>query len=139
MILITLSMSVLIVLTLFSVIAGANWALVGTNPSLRGSGIQSIEVAGSFQIDELTGAIGIIIVIVVIAVLFGIRLLNSGLSETSVKSLTIGVSYVGLWILFSVFAQPLLMEIQIFGLFLYIVLTIMFAIGVLQKISGVVS
>lgn len=132
--LIAISLGILIILTLFSVIAGANWISLGLDSTFSDTPEGYIG-SGSFSIDPLTGAIGIILIVIMICVIFGMRFFSSGLSEQSVRTITIGLSYVSIWILFSIFAEPLLVQIEVFGLFLYIILTIMFTIGILQKIT----
>ncbi len=131
--LIAVSLGVMLILTIFSVVAGASWFSLGVNSSLAGP--EGMAGAGGFSIDPISGATGIIIVIVALGVIFGLRFFSSGLSDTSIRTLIIGLSYGSLWILFSVFAQPLLSDILIFGSLLYIILTIAFTIGVIQKIT----
>ena len=132
--LISISLGVMIVLTIFSIVAGANWMSLGVNSALEGP--EGMAGAGGFSIDPISGAIGIIIVVVMLGAIFGLRFFSSGLSDTSVKTLIIGLSYGSLWILFSVFAQPLLADIQLFGSLIYITLTIGYVIGVIQKITS---
>ena len=131
--LISLSLGVMIILTVFSIIAGAEWLTIGIQGSLAGP--ESMGGAGAFSIDPLAGAIGIIVIVVMLAVIFGLRFFSSGLSESSIKTIIVGLSYGSLWVLFSVFAQPLLVQIKMFGSLFYVVLTIVFVIGVIQKIT----
>lgn len=132
--LIAISLGVMIMLSLFCVIAGAGWDTLGMSSAIEGT--DGLVTEGGFSIDSLTGAIGIILIVMMIAVIFGLRFWSSGLSESSIRTITIGLSYGSLWVLFSIFAEPLLAAIEIFGMFLYITLTIAYVIGVIQKISG---
>jgi hypothetical protein len=132
--LITISLGIMVLLTLFSVVAGSNWNELSSEG--LSSSATSLGSEYAFQIDELTGAIAIIVIIVSIATLVGIRVVGSGLSDQSIKTITIGITYIGIWALFSVFSMPLIIMIEVFGTFLYIFLTIMYTIGVVQKITG---
>lgn len=89
-----------------------------------------------FKIDELTGAIEIILLIAIGIALLGIRFLGSGLSDQSVRILTISAIYSGIWIMLSLLATPLLLSIEIFGLLMYIGLSIGYILGVIEKLSG---
>ena len=138
--LILLSLGCLIILSLFSLIVGA---------SLQQVGLQTIDIdtiknnsafqysiddfAESFYIDEFIGAIVIIIAIVSVCIIIGFRILNSGLSDQSVKMVTMGITYVSLWAIFSALAYTLIVSIEIIGATIYIILTLMYVIGIIQK------
>lgn len=129
MLLIALSLGILIFLSLFCVIAGAEWDNMSSTISFPTDNIVA------FNIDIVAGAIIIIIIVVSVGVIVGIRIWDSGLSDSSVKILTYGSAYIGVWALFSAFAYPLIIAIEIFGTFIYIVLTIMYALGVIMQLS----
>ncbi|MEJ2248194.1 MAG: hypothetical protein P8Y70_01550 [Candidatus Lokiarchaeota archaeon] len=133
--LIELSLFVIIMLTVFTVVNGGNWS------SVSGSG--TLGHTDTFYINtvSLSGALAIIIVIGVIVTLIGIQVLGSGLSNTSVKALTTIIAYYGIWTTFSVLAFALILSIKVFGLLIYISLTIMYTIGIINKLttSGGVS
>lgn len=140
--LIEISLLILIVLSLFSVITGASLKEVSAE-TLGGSGqfnetttaFDISDVNTFFYIDEFQGALVIIITVMVIATLFGLQIMGSGFSSTSVRIITIGVSYYGVWGVFSVLSYNLIISIEIIGALIYIVLTIMFSIGILNKFS----
>lgn len=140
--LIEISLLILIVLSLFSIITGASLKEVSAE-NLAGSG-QFNETSTSFDIsnvntffyiDEFSGALVIIITIMVLACLFGLQIMGSGLSTTSVRIIMVGISYYGVWGVFSVLSYNLIVSIEIVGALIYIVLTIMFTIGILNKIT----
>lgn len=105
----------------------------------------SIDVAGggmtpnaiSFNVDPITGAIMIIIAIASGMAIIGFRFLASGLADSSVRVLITAVSYTGIWTMLSLLAVPLLNGIEIFGVLIYVALSLLYVIGVIEKISGV--
>lgn len=89
------------------------------------------------NIDPITGAIGIIVIIATATALLGIKVLGSGLSDESVRVLITTTVYASIWTILSLLAIPLISSIEIFGSLIYIILTIGYVIGVIEKISGV--
>lgn len=100
-----------------------------TNYTLESSYGQTI------GIDSITGALAIIIVLISIAVIVGIQILGSGISEQSVRTIIIIVGYASIWGFFSVLSLNLIMSIELFGWIMYVVLTIIYMIGVMNKLS----
>lgn len=88
-----------------------------------------------FSIDGITGAIVILIVIVTIASVIGIQILGSGLSDASVRVITAVLVYSGLWGVLSVLSGSLIFSIEVFGSVIYIVLTLFYVIGVVEKVT----
>ncbi|GAH77536.1 unnamed protein product [marine sediment metagenome] len=88
------------------------------------------------KIDPVAGLIVIFIVIIVIAGLLGIQILASGLSPESVRFIMNAILYFAIWSLLSIPCFNLIISIEIFGTLIYIVLTIAYVIGVIQKIGG---
>lgn len=138
--LILLTLTILIVIALFSMIIGGsletqNAELINVNGTSAGtqSNFDFFNLSNQFYIDGLAGMIVIIIVIIAISCLVGLRIFSSGLSENSVKILTIGITYIAIWSIFSTLAYPLIIEIQVFGLIIYLILTIGYVIGIVQK------
>lgn len=138
--LILLTLSILIIIALFSIIIGGNLETIESqsiNINATSSGSSSnfdlSNLSQAFYIDDLVGAIVIIIIIISLSALLGLRIFSSGLSETSVKMLTLGISYVAIWSMFSVLSYPLIVSIEIFGFIIYIILTLGFVIGIVQK------
>ena len=123
----------LLVLSLVSIIFGNEFI---------GIDIKSISIKGEqtyaskpifFNIDPLTIGLEIIIVIALACALLGIRFLGSGLSEQSVRLLSVSLCYTAIWAFLSLLAYPLIRTIEIFGIVLYILLTVLFTIGVIEK------
>jgi len=125
-VLIMVSLTLLITITFFNIILGVSFVPYNTNTPY---GI-------NFGINEITGAIAIIIIIIYLAVLLGIQIFGSGISEHSVRVVITLTSYLAIWGVFSVLSYNLIISIEIFGTLIYIFLTIMFVIGVINKISS---
>ena len=140
---IILTLVVLILLTFISVIFGNEFIGIPLEQELdfqvivNGS-VSTVKIEGEtmlFNIDPILGTIAIIIAIGVFSGLIGVRILGSGISETSVRIISIGVVHTGLWLMLSILAMPLIISIEVFGTIIYIALTLGYTIGVIQKIS----
>lgn len=123
--LIEISLTLLITITLFNVILGASFS----DYTLESSYAQTI------GIDALTGALAIIIVLIGIAVIVGLQIFGSGISEQSVKTIIVIVGYASIWGFFSILSINLILAIEIFGGIIYLILTIIYMIGVMNKLS----
>lgn len=139
-----LTLTILLVITMFSFILGGQLIDVPIEVEIKGSsklGGTSTAFEIPFgdivlKIDPTAGLIVIFIVVIVIAVILGIQILASGLSPESIRFIMNAILYFGLWSLLSVLASGLIFGIAIFGTIIYISLTIGYVIGVIQKISG---
>jgi len=152
----------MVVLTILSVVFGANWmGVTGGNfwtdlwdgfvefckflGRLQGeqvpNGGPEDQTAGNlpedvfFEIDPILGAIGILTIIAIIGGILGIQIVGSGLSDWSVRLGIITLAYGGLWVLLTILSMPLIKSIEVFGSIIYISLTLGYVIGIIQKIS----
>ena len=140
---IAISLSILIVITLFAVITGSSLKEIGAE-NIDGSGLVNgtstdydiSNIGATFYIDEFAGAVVIIIAIMIIAIIVGLNIFGSGLSDRSVKILTTGLAYYGIWTIFSILSYDLIISIEVIGVLLYITLTIVFTIGLVQKFTS---
>ena len=143
--LVNIALIPLLVLTFIAVIFGSNFVSVSIeqesiytwlklNNTLTEARLEGIST--EINIDALTGAIAIIIALAMITSVIGLRVLGSGLSDASVRTLTIAIIYTSIWTVLSVLAYPLFAGIELFGVLIYVALTIVFVIGVIEKISG---
>ncbi len=137
----------LLIITLFMVVAtaggGANFSFTqdfNTNSSMTVNGSSSsinIPVGTfTFAISATQGAIAVMMSIIILGSLIGIRVMGSGILGMSAEIIVKGAFYFALWGLFSVFAQPLIAAIPIFGILIYLMLTVMYIIGFVQGLSG---
>jgi len=137
----------LLIITLFMVVAtaggGANFSFTqdfNTNSSMVVNGSSSnINIPGgsfTFAISATQGAIAVMMSIIVLGSIVGIRVMGSGILGISAEIIVKGAFYFALWGLFSIFAQPLISAIPIFGILIYLMLTIMYIIGFVQGLLG---
>ena len=144
--LVNMALIPLLVLTFIAIIFGSSFVSITIeqeaistwlklNNTLTESRIEQINT--TINIDDLTGAIAIIITLAMITSVIGLRVLGSGLSDESVRTLTIAIIYTSIWTILSILAYSLFAIIELFGLLIYVCLTIIFVIGVIEKISGV--
>lgn len=124
--LIMLSLGLLLVIVFFNLILGSSFSSYTLNSPY----------AQTIGIDSLTGALAIIIIIIGIASIIGIQFLGSGMSDESIRTIIIGIAYGSVWGLFSVLSINLIVSIEIFGWLIYATLSILYLIGVIQKITG---
>lgn len=120
------SLLMLLVIVLFNVVLGASFSSYTLNTPY----------AQPIGIDAVTGALAIIIVLISIAVIVGIKVFGSGISEQSVHTIIVIVGYGSLWGFFSALSLNLIISIELFGWLMYLVLSIIYTIGVMNKISG---
>ena len=142
--LIGVCLMILIVLLIFSLILGESFTSISDsvgvdNTSLVNGSLTTYEIPSQqviFDIDPIIGGIAIIVAIGVATTIYGAHVLATGLSPASVRTLTIITGYTGLWIVLSLLAIDLIKSIAIFGNIIYIVITLGYTIGVIQKVSG---
>lgn len=135
---------ILLILTLISVVLGSNFTGSTTESTINNEAIvngssSTFEIAGTdivLNIDPVIGAVVIIIIIATLGALLGIQVLGSGISTESVRVLIIAISYTGIWGVLSALSMSLIISIEIFGSLIYVILTIGYVIGIIQKISG---
>jgi len=149
--LIIASLLPLIVLSIFSVVLQVSnpiWAIIGAVlvigvmtayavwQTMEGQVDTGINIPSfTFGLDETIGAILILTVVAVAVGIIGIRIFGSGFGETTVKYITLILTYVGIWMLFSLIAYPLIISITGLGTLIYLGLTIAYTIGVIQKLG----
>lgn len=136
--LVMLALVPLIVLTFLSVVFGNEFMVILSMEQIEEE--KTVwEWFEHFEGDLMTiaggGGISIIILIAGVSIIIGLQVLGSGLSDTTVKVLTILTAYGSLWIILSLLSMPLLFESLLFGLLIYTILTLIFVIGIIEKIS----
>lgn len=138
--LIGLSLTILLLFSLFSIMLGAEWGQDVIDADYQSEGIvngtsTSLDFEGQIFLDIgiLNGALIILTVVIALAVLIGIRVFNTGLSETSIKIITTSLLYGSIWISLSLLAYSGIVMIETFGELIYVVLTFMYTLGVIQK------
>lgn len=135
---------IMVFLAIFSVVAGSDWGQdlidYGTNSYAEapdGSGTFSTGSESTlFGMDALSGTLLIIIIAITIVAVIGLRIFDSGLSEHSIKVISTGLLYGGIWLSLSVLGYGMLNAIPVFGSILWVVLTLMYTIGVINKFNS---
>lgn len=107
------------------------------NQSLSGEESELELEQGSLSLD-FNMTIGLIVITIgAIALgLIGLNVLGSGLSPFSVKIIWNGIVYYGLWTVFSVLGFNAITSLPIFGLFVWFILTLVYTLGVFNKMGG---
>ena len=144
MLLIILPLIILLFLTIFSIIFGATFTSVSidtfvSNSIINNGTTTTIGLGGDdiyFNIDPLIGATVWIIAIIILAALISIKFVGSGMGPEGVRTTLIGTAYGTVWIVLSVYSNPLISQIEIFGPLLYVSFTIMYALGVIRNLSN---
>lgn len=142
--LISLCLGILTAITLLSIISGGSFISGTTENDIFNTIIVNgteTEVAYrsadlTFGIDPLVGGLIMLTVVITLAVIIGIRVLGSGLADSSISTIRSAIMYTGLWITLSLASVPLIESISIIGSVMYISLTIFYIVGVFQKITG---
>lgn len=89
-----------------------------------------------FDFNPITGAILILLLLLVLAVLVGLKFAGFGLSDESVRIIINVVVYGGIWGALSLLGYGAINAIPFFGGFIYIILTIMYVLGVQQRVAN---
>ena len=105
---------------------------INGSSTTMGGGIETYTLG----LSPLQGALAWIITLVTIICLAGLQVLASGLSDPAVKTLRMSLMYGGIWAVLSVLTWSLIISIPIFGGIIWLALTVIYAIGVFQKMGG---
>lgn len=105
--------------------------LNGTTSTMEQQGSTAI-----FDVNMTGGLIALIVVLVVVGAVAGIRVLGSGLSTYSVALIHKSAVYYGLWGVFSGLSYVAFASLPIFGLFLWVGLTLIYSLGFFQTLNG---
>lgn len=90
----------------------------------------------SFSLNSSLGVIGIILAVMVVATVAGIQIVGSGENTFSIGVIVLGGVYLSLWGVFSVLSMALIIQLPIFGVILYFLLTLMYTIGIIKSFKG---
>lgn len=90
----------------------------------------------TLKVDSLTSALVILTVGIAAGIIAGIRFFGSGLSIYSQNLIFKTVTFFGLWAIISIMASDLIFSIDIFGVLIWLGLTLIFALGFILHIQG---
>lgn len=107
-----------------------NQTLDATTSVLTNTGVSSV-----WDINMTAGIIALIIALVAVGVAAGITVLGSGLSNFSVQLIYKSATYYGLWGVFSALGFVGFSSIPIFGLMLWLILTLIYSVGFFQTLN----
>jgi len=145
--LIGLSLMIIIILGFLSLMFGNDYLSstenVGIdNTSLVNGSITTYFVETEtvlFEIDTsvfIVAGIILLTTLLIIAGISGIQVVGSGLNSSSVRIIIMTTTYIGIWFSLTAITINLISSIQVFGSMIYIGITLMYVVGVIQKLSG---
>lgn len=136
-------LGVLILLTFISIFTGNDFMTISIEESynyyitINGTtGDILFEGVGDLGLDPLIQAIIWISVIGLIGIISSISLFGSGFNEGGGRWMVGIIFFVAIWLMFSTFPLPLIMAIEGVGFFIYLFLTIIYAVDVIIFLMG---
>lgn len=90
----------------------------------------------SFNLNSALGVIGIILAVMVVATVAGITVVGTGENSFSIGVIVLGGVYLSLWGVFSLLALSLMVQIPVFGVVMYFVLTLVYTLGIIKSFKG---
>ena len=137
-------LGVLILLTFISIFTGNDFITISIEESYNYhtviNGTTSdilLEGAGDLGLDSLIQAVIWIGILAGIAIVSSFGILGSGFSDSGTRWLVGGIFFTAIWLMFSTFPLPLIGAIEGgLGAFIYLVLTIIYAVDVIIFLMG---
>lgn len=143
--LVVITLGIMLFLSVLSLVLGSSFASYSTTILIDNEAIINGSSATYFSdetinyiinMNTLAGQMTFLTIIVIgIAVAVGITILGSGISASNAKIIVMITAYVGIWTILTGLSGALIISIEIYGTVIYISLTIVYIIGVLQQIS----
>ena len=142
--LIGLMLAFLLIITFLSIISGNSFIgiiveNVVDNAVIVNGSTTSLEIPiddSVFGLDPVTGGLALIVAIAVLGALIAPRVLGTGLGDNGTRIIMVSAFYGGIWAILSLVSYPMIIAIDIFGLLLYMSMTILYAVGVVSKYFG---
>ena len=142
--LIGLMLAFLLIITFLSIISGNSFIgiiveNVVDNAVIVNGSTTSLEIPiddSVFGLDPVTGGLALIVAIAVLGALIAPQVLGTGLSDNGTRIIMVSAFYGGIWAILSLVSYPMIIAIDIFGLLLYMSMTILYAVGVVSKYFG---
>lgn len=139
-------LAIMLLLTIFSVLYTGEEYITDTidmseidsmqlNGTDTGGADLTVGESQEFDMWGLEGALLILIIAIAIGTVAGIKVLGSGLSDESVHILFSSTVFLGLWGVLSIVSIDFMFSV-IYTVMLWLVLTIMYVIGVTISING---
>lgn len=134
----------IILLTIISLLSGNNFISsavnesynfqLSINSSISNIGIDNTDI--NLGLDPLISAVIWIGIISAIAVASSIAVLGSGLNSGGSRWLVGGIAFTSVWIMFSTYPFPIIIDFGTIGIITYFVLTLIYAIGGIWYLIG---
>ncbi len=145
--LIEISLMIIIILGFFSLIIGDTYISAPVNVGIDNEGLLNGSITTYiveqetvlFEIDVsvfIVSGIVLLVALGIVAGITGFQILATGLSPPSVKIIIMITAFTGIWIALSTICINLIKSIEVFGSVIYIGITLMYVVGVIQKLSG---
>lgn len=144
--LMTFPLLILVIVTVYAFLGGGNvtggGAYVNTSGDITVNGTTSTfdgGTGGIFSFDLFTGdgLLVVLLVLVAAAILLGISVFGSGLSEFSQNLVLKSVGFFGLWAALVLFSSSIITNgTGIYGVLIYFGLTLMYGVGFISDVSG---
>lgn len=98
----------------------------------------NVEVSNTvpFDVSSSFGIIALIVAIMAVAVVAGVKVLGSGIGDTSVSTIIKGTAFISLWAAFSVASLGLIAAIPYLGPIFYFFLTAVYTVGIMGQIGS---
>jgi len=136
-------LGVLLLLTVISIFTGNDFVTISIEESYNYQTIINgttsditLESVGDLGLDPLIQAIIWIGVLSGIAIVSSFGVLGSGFSDSGTRWLVGGIFFTAIWLMFSTFPFSLIMGIEGLGGFIYLFLTIVYAVDVIIFLMG---
>ena len=141
--LILICLAIMGVLMFLSIVSGNVFTGVATDVNVNSNAIVNgsltqFEITNTnvvFAINDVEGFILMIIVIGTVITALSLTVVGTGLSDSGVSTMRAVLIYTGLWLALTVFTYDLIVSIEIFGTLIYVGLTLVYCIGVFQKMG----
>jgi len=141
--LILICLAIMGVLMFLSIVSGNVFTGVATDVNVNSNAIVNgsltqFEITNTnvvFAINDVEGFILMIIVIGTVITVLSLTVVGTGLSDSGVSTMRAVLIYTGLWLALTVFTYDLIVSIEIFGTLIYVGLTLVYCIGVFQKMG----
>ena len=127
----------LIVISLLSVLFGSEISTIEIITFKYNKVDQDVsQIIREFNLDAETYGMTFFVIITATGAAMGLRILGSGIADTSIRVIILIIMYSALWVVLSILSNDLLFSNANIGLVIYIFLTILYIIGVSQSIGG---
>lgn len=115
-------------------ISGGDWQV---NQTINGSDTYLGWDIGAFTIefDLETSMIAVLASFIIVAVIVGLNILGSGMTDFGGRALYKSLMFMGIWTLFTTLSSEMFFSIPLLGIFLYFFITFVYGLGIVEEIG----